>query len=69
MWSVLTTASTNPIVELDFIGPDAHEMLGFPEQAKFAGLQTGELHYLKPSADGTPSVYPRPPISNASRHG
>ena len=41
MWSVLTTASTNPIVELDFLGSDAHELLGFAEQAKFAGLQTG----------------------------
>ena len=42
MWSVLTTASTNPVVELDFLGPDVHELLGFSDQPKFAALQNGE---------------------------
>ena len=46
MWNVLTTASATPILELDFLGADAHEMLGFSDQAKFAALQSGmNPHY------------------------
>ena len=41
MWSVLTTATATPVLELDFLGPDAHEMLGIQVPAKFAGLQSG----------------------------
>ncbi len=45
MWNVLTTASATPILELDFLGADAHELLGFSDHAKFAALQSGEtLH-------------------------
>lgn len=44
MWNVLTTASATPILEIDFLGADAWELLGFPDQAKFSGLQSGELH-------------------------
>ena len=41
MWSVLTTASATPVLELDFLGADAHELLGFSDPAKFAALQSG----------------------------
>ena len=41
MWSVLTTATATPVLELDFLGPDAHELLGIQDPAKFAGLQSG----------------------------
>ena len=43
MWNVLTTASATPILEIDFLGADAWELLGFPDQAKFNGLQSGEF--------------------------
>ena len=46
MWNVLTTASATPILELDFLGSDAHEMLGFSDQAKFAALQSGTTRLL-----------------------
>lgn len=42
MWNVLTTASATPILELDFLGPDAHELLAFSDHAKFAALQSGK---------------------------
>ena len=42
MWNVLTTASATPILEIDFLGADAWELLGFPDQAKFNGLQSGQ---------------------------
>ncbi|KAL0042382.1 hypothetical protein WJX77_010805 [Trebouxia sp. C0004] len=42
MWNVLTTASATPILELDFLGADAHELLAFSDQAKFAALQSAE---------------------------
>ncbi|KAL0041640.1 hypothetical protein WJX79_010316 [Trebouxia sp. C0005] len=42
MWNVLTTASATPILELDFLGPDAHELLAFSDHAKFAALQSAE---------------------------
>ncbi|KAL3161084.1 hypothetical protein ABBQ38_009466 [Trebouxia sp. C0009 RCD-2024] len=42
MWNVLTTASATPILEIDFLGADAWELLGFPDQAKFSGLQSAE---------------------------
>ena len=42
MWNVLTTASATPILEIDFLGADAWELLGFPDQAKFTALQSGE---------------------------
>ncbi len=49
MWNVLTTASATPILELDFLGADAHELLAFSDHAKFAALQSGEtLHSLLP---------------------
>ena len=41
MWNVLTTASANPILEINFLGADAWELLGFPDQAKFNALQSG----------------------------
>ena len=41
MWSVLTTASATPVLELDYLGADAHELLGFSDPAKFAALQSG----------------------------
>ena len=43
MWNVLTTASANPILEIDILGADAWELLGFPDQAKFTALQSGTL--------------------------
>ena len=43
MWNVLTTASATPILEIDILGPDAWELLGFPDQAKFSSLQSGAL--------------------------
>ena len=43
MWNVLTTASATPILEIDFLGADAWEILGFPDQAKFTALQSGQL--------------------------
>jgi len=42
MWNVLTTASATPILELDFLGADAHELLAFSDHAKFAALQSGK---------------------------
>jgi len=42
MWNVLTTASAAPILELDFLGADAHELLAFSDHAKFAALQSGK---------------------------
>lgn len=44
MWNVLTTASATPILEIDILGPDAWELLGFPDQAKFSVLQSGALY-------------------------
>lgn len=44
MWNVLTTASATPILELDFLGADAHELLAFSDHAKFAALQSGKTH-------------------------
>lgn len=41
MWNVLTTASANPILEINFLGADAWELLGFPDQDKFNALQSG----------------------------
>ena len=43
MWNVLTTASANPILEINFLGADAWELLGFPDQAKFNALQSGTI--------------------------
>ena len=43
MWNVLTTASATPILELDFLGADAHELLAFSDHAKFAALQSGNI--------------------------
>ena len=48
MWNVLTTASATPILEIDILGPDAWELLGFPDQAKFKALQSGALMSLCP---------------------
>ena len=49
MWSVLTTATATPILELDFQGPYAHELLGFQDPVKFAGLQSCMLDQSVPS--------------------
>ena len=34
-------AVVTPVLVLDFLGPDAHELLGIQDPAKFAGLQSG----------------------------
>lgn len=40
MWAVLTTASTTPTLEMDFIGPDGFEILGHTDE-KVAAMQAG----------------------------
>ena len=32
MWAVLTTSSFSPLLEMDIVGPDAHELLGYTEE-------------------------------------
>ncbi|KAK9826070.1 hypothetical protein WJX74_010164 [Apatococcus lobatus] len=32
MWAVLTTSSFTPLLEMDIMGPDAHEVLGYTEE-------------------------------------
>ncbi len=50
MISVLTTESFTPIIEVDILGPDSHELLGFTED-RFQQMPTGE-----PSITSIPSL-------------
>ena len=41
MMAVLTTESFTPIIEVDILGPDSHELLGFSED-RFQQISLGE---------------------------